>query len=621
MPRLPFFTWGFSALCSAALCAATFAAPPVPSISIQSTSGMAPFTVHVHGLNSALGNGTKLTARYEWDFGDPGGDYNTLVGWNAAHTYTQPGAYLLTLRIVNESGAQATATAAVTVTADTRTKIYVSPDGSDSNNGLTPGTPIKTFAKAATMLGNNKTILFRRSATYDTSASMNISQQNVVIGAWGSGSIPVVRFTANVTWTAIFNVASSAKDVTIDSIYHDSLFTPNNQIVRGVHPKGQNVTIRHCHFQKVGYAISAYDGGVVGLYTMNNTAGVVGAYYVWGEGSDHVHLGNTVAGSVDEHNIRLVANRVLIAHNDLTNTPKTTIWAMIGDHCYITGNTLHQGRVIAGPNYAVGNPSDRFRWLVFEDNEIQNEGMIVYAGAEDMAIRNNVVKFDGGLAFSIWGYYAPMNRTVKNIVLANNTAINNSSQQGRFVRIGNDAQNITVINNINCAPYLNTQMSGANVYSDDTNLNSHSFRNNLWATPATGSARHFIGGVGQSVAQWDSYSQTASENYRGYSPSDLDGQFAPQFNASLGEQAAGVDLDFHSSLRPSVGPIAVGAVETNPGGVIVLGDVNGDGVVNVNDLIVIVTTWGWCPSLCPGDLSGDGAVNAVDLLIVIQQWS
>ena len=49
------------------------------------------------------------------------------------------------------------------------------------------------------------------------------------------------------------------------------------------------------------------------------------------------------------------------------------------------------------------------------------------------------------------------------------------------------------------------------------------------------------------------------------------------------------------------------------------GDVNGDGVVNVTDLLAIRGVWGPCMD-CPTDLNGDGMVNAVDLLQVIGNW-
>jgi hypothetical protein len=57
-------------------------------------------------------------------------------------------------------------------------------------------------------------------------------------------------------------------------------------------------------------------------------------------------------------------------------------------------------------------------------------------------------------------------------------------------------------------------------------------------------------------------------------------------------------------------------------------DLNANGNVDVNDMVMIIMSWGECPQPCPpgcvGDIapapSGDCAVNADDLLAVITNW-
>ena len=53
-------------------------------------------------------------------------------------------------------------------------------------------------------------------------------------------------------------------------------------------------------------------------------------------------------------------------------------------------------------------------------------------------------------------------------------------------------------------------------------------------------------------------------------------------------------------------------------------DINGDGQVNVNDLLAVINGWGACGITCPADIapppSGDGQVNVIDLLMVINNW-
>ena len=48
-------------------------------------------------------------------------------------------------------------------------------------------------------------------------------------------------------------------------------------------------------------------------------------------------------------------------------------------------------------------------------------------------------------------------------------------------------------------------------------------------------------------------------------------------------------------------------------------DIDGDGVVAVADLLIIIGDWGKC-SGCAGDINNDGVVNVEDLLSLIAAW-
>lgn len=50
------------------------------------------------------------------------------------------------------------------------------------------------------------------------------------------------------------------------------------------------------------------------------------------------------------------------------------------------------------------------------------------------------------------------------------------------------------------------------------------------------------------------------------------------------------------------------------------GDVDGDGIVGVGDLLAVLSAWGACPG-CPADLDGDGDVGVSDLLTVLANWT
>jgi len=54
------------------------------------------------------------------------------------------------------------------------------------------------------------------------------------------------------------------------------------------------------------------------------------------------------------------------------------------------------------------------------------------------------------------------------------------------------------------------------------------------------------------------------------------------------------------------------------------GDITGNGVVGINDFLLLLSAWGPCfgpPVACPEDLDGDGTVGIIDLLILLGQWS
>ena len=49
------------------------------------------------------------------------------------------------------------------------------------------------------------------------------------------------------------------------------------------------------------------------------------------------------------------------------------------------------------------------------------------------------------------------------------------------------------------------------------------------------------------------------------------------------------------------------------------GDTDGDSVVDVNDLLAVISSWGTCGG-CSADLNGDGYVDVSDLLSILDNW-
>jgi hypothetical protein len=66
--------------------------------------------------------------------------------------------------------------------------------------------------------------------------------------------------------------------------------------------------------------------------------------------------------------------------------------------------------------------------------------------------------------------------------------------------------------------------------------------------------------------------------------------------------------------------IAGGVVEASSGQIV--GDLDGDGVVDGGDFVLLMASWGPCPAdaPCAADLDGDGVVDGADQTILLANW-
>jgi len=127
------------------------------------------------------------------------------------------------------------------------------------------------------------------------------------------------------------------------------------------------------------------------------------------------------------------------------------------------------------------------------------------------------------------------------------------------------------------------------------------------------------------VAVWDSGGEHGAFSTQGPNmPLDTGGDAVPDGTETI----YGIDPDTALPVPPASfrvdyidGPVEGGgaAIEV----VAKSADLNGDGVVNVPDLLQLLAAWGPCPdppAECPEDINGDGAVDVADLLILLAHW-
>ena len=110
----------------------------------------------------------------------------------------------------------------------------------------------------------------------------------------------------------------------------------------------------------------------------------------------------------------------------------------------------------------------------------------------------------------------------------------------------------------------------------------------------------------------DAFDLDGDSNWAEFTPFDFDGESRFANNPAASDSGCGGQT-----------PVDIGPYETQ--GVALpdlgLGDANADGSVDVDDLLIVINSWGACKSdCCPGDFNLDGFIDVDDLLVVINNW-
>ncbi|MHC5115262.1 MAG: FG-GAP-like repeat-containing protein [Planctomycetota bacterium] len=98
--------------------------------------------------------------------------------------------------------------------------------------------------------------------------------------------------------------------------------------------------------------------------------------------------------------------------------------------------------------------------------------------------------------------------------------------------------------------------------------------------------------------------------------------FDQEFDAPLAASCALLlDIDNDRDLDLAlVDELADRVILLRNSGPVIPGDIDGDGTVDINDLLLLLGDWGPCPG-CAADLDGDDVVGINDLLLLLANWS
>jgi hypothetical protein len=476
-------------------------AAPKPVITITGNSTVFPEeTINVEAVTSTFGTGDVLHDTIKWDFGDPGSAYDDLIGFNAAHAYAKPGAYTITLTITAPNGQSGSATAKVTVSTDTRQTIYVSTGGNDKNNGLSSSAPIKSITRLNQLLTNDTRVLFQSGDTFDTSTFIDDANfHDVYFGAYGSGAQPVIMWTGAKTSGGLIYSAVKAVGLTIQGLTFNSIYANNGDVGTlpdAIHPAGSEIAVLGCTFYNVQYDVDLNTTPTNVLIQGNSSPSMtaLNGYFAWVQGSDIAIVGNTVANSVGESDIRLSgadiagANLVLVADNTLGNTLKSSINIQVGTYAYVYGNDITSGPMGVGPVYntlpaSVAAPESTFEYCVFDSNTIYST-ILVQPNAIYTLARNNLIYTNGqgGSGFVINAVTPNFpNRQVQYVYLLNNTVFDPGEEGGFLTLNSGQALDVVIDDNLFVAPHFVTGAGSGIIYVADDNLDSFSqIMDNVW---------------------------------------------------------------------------------------------------------------------------------------------
>ena len=515
------------------------AVAPAPVITSSTSLGMAPMTVHFHSLDTPMDDLARTESLLAWDFGDVGSAHNRLEGWSAAHVFDDPGTYTVTLTLTTRDGATSTSTSTVDVLPDTRTQLFVSADGDDASDGLTPETAIRTLVELRGRLQADMTVLLRRGDLFETDPSQQdrwftLSANNVVFTAYGEAEQPLPELRATNRQSILFFDAVS------NILVEDLHFTANNGLnAHAISSNANNVTVRRCDVDSIAEGIVFNQGSH--LFTADNRVSAQWGYGLraWGGAvalNDQVHVGNRYNSGNNSPGMLIKGDRLLVANNSISSQDDNPLGLNVNtsNHLYLADNNISRGVGLEGVQHFV-----LARNLLNQRREPYTALQIDVASGTGQ-IRNNVMLATEADALVIAG---------ADTAVVNNTIYATAVTPGRLLVVSATTTGLRMINNLFGSTAL--PMSWAQVVSLEAPAGLAAGCFNLFPTPFD-SAWADLASTG-----WNDHTDIVLPDITWRPPAD-------SLPARFARPAAGVRGDREGTPRPSGGAWTAGALEARP---------------------------------------------------------
>jgi hypothetical protein len=422
------------------------------------------------------------TASIVWNFGDAGSQYNTLKGFNAAHSYASAGNYTITLTITLATGQVSVASCPVTIAADNR-----------------PVTHLASGASLATLQSGTCNLL-APGGTFTGPLALS-GKSHIYVGPdAGGGAAPIITSSNNVQ-----DVATDGN--TTACVVKGLSLTMSDQSADACDITGNSVTFLGCTLSNLSDCFNLNQEPVNVLIEGNTVPSAnlntISNYFVWLEGKEINVYGNTVPNTVNQSIIRADApgtSDINISYNNLAkttpsgNTYKSCLTLQWYDYLYAGNNTLTNGPMFTGPltNVPGSNSSSAAssQNTILDSNTLNNSKIGINAESINTMVCNNVINPPntyGIFVSSTDTSFPGVTWQVQNLWIENNTVDSTSIYGGFLFLTDGEAQNVIMDNNLLVNPDLVIGPAQTfYVYVANNDLDSFSeIKNNAWGTPAS----------------------------------------------------------------------------------------------------------------------------------------